>query len=259
MAMHMAAAHAKWGPYTACTSETAYNAAFDTDLPFFDHIAQDEARMQEFAAYMRHVRSSDGLNLDHLIAGFSWRNLREGGLVVDVGGSTGGTAIALARAFVHLSFTVMDFPANAESGRTMVGESQPPSISSRITFQGHDFYEPQPITGADVYLLRMILHDWPDAEAVKILKNLVVAMDAKSRIIIMDTVLPKPGSVPVSVERIARARDMTMLQAFNSKERDLDDWKELLMATEEGLDLVSVTQPPGSALSVLEIKLRSQQ
>ena len=49
-------------------------------------------------------------------------------------------------------------------------------------------------------------------------------MDAKSRIIIMDTVLPKPGSVPVSVERIARARDMTMLQAFNSKERDLDDW-----------------------------------
>ena len=153
----------------------------------------------------------------------------------------------------------MDFPANAESGRKMVAESQPPSISSRITFQGHDFYEPQPITGADVYLLRMILHDWPNAEAVKILKNLVVAMDAKSRIIIMDTVLPKPGSVPVSVERIARARDMTMLQAFNSKERDLDDWKELLMATEEGLDLVSVMQPPGSALSVLEIKLRSRQ
>jgi 6-hydroxytryprostatin B O-methyltransferase len=153
----------------------------------------------------------------------------------------------------------MDFPANAESGRKMVAESQPPSISSRITFQGHDFYEPQPITGADVYLLRMILHDWPDAEAVKILKNLVVAMDAKSRIIIMDTVLPKPGSVPVSVERIARARDMTMLQAFNSKERDLDDWKELLMATDEGLDLVSVTQPPGSALSVLEIKLRPRK
>ena len=95
MAMHMAAAHAKWGPYTACTSETAYNAAFDTDLPFFDHIAQDEARMQEFAAYMRHVRSSDGLNLDHLIAGFSWRNLREGGLVVDV-----STVTALLPIFV---------------------------------------------------------------------------------------------------------------------------------------------------------------
>jgi 6-hydroxytryprostatin B O-methyltransferase len=154
---------------------------------------------------------------------------------------------------------VQDFAANAESGRKTVTESQPPSISSRLTFQGHDFNDPQPVTGADVYLLRMILHDWPDAEAVKILKNLVVAMNAESRLIIMDTVLPKPGSVPVSVERIARARDLTMLQAFNSKERDLDDWKKLLIATDKELELISVTQPFGSAMSVLEIKLRSSQ
>jgi 6-hydroxytryprostatin B O-methyltransferase len=84
MAMHMAAAHAKWGADTTRTSETAYNAAFDTELPFFDHIAQDEARMKEFAAYMRHVRSSDGLNLSHLAAGFAWQNIRDGGIVVDV-------------------------------------------------------------------------------------------------------------------------------------------------------------------------------
>lgn len=77
---------------------------------------------------------------------------------------------------------------------------------------------------ADVYLLRMILHDWPDDKAAKILRKIVAAMDkTKSRLLIIDIVLPVPASVPVQVERIVRARDLTMMQAFNSKERDLGD------------------------------------
>ena len=104
----------------------------------------------------------------------------------------------------------------------------------------------------------MILHDWPDDEATKILRNIVAAMDkVKSRLFVMDTVLPKPGSVPVSVERIVRARDLTMLQAFNSKERDLDDWKGLFTAADPTLRLVEVFQPVGSAMSILELALRS--
>ena len=104
----------------------------------------------------------------------------------------------------------------------------------------------------------MILHDWPDADAAKILRNIVAAMDkVKSRLLVMDTILPKPGSVPVSVERIVRARDLTMLQAFNSKERELDDWKELFSAADSTLHLVDVVQPVGSAMSILELALGS--
>lgn len=130
---------------------------------------------------------------------------------------------------------------------------------SRITFQGYDFNQPQPVLGADVYLLRMILHDWPDAESIKILTNIVAAMNNKpsSRLLIMDTVLPTPGSVPVSVERIVRVRDLTMMQAFNSNERDLEDWKKLLAATDSRLDLVNVVQPFGSDMSVLEVRLNT--
>ena len=71
----------------------------------------------------------------------------------------------------------------------------------------------------------------------------------------MDTVLLKPGSVPVSIERIFRVRDLTMMQAFNSKERDLDDWKHLLAAIELKLYLISVNQVYGSAMSVLEVAI----
>ena len=173
-----------------------------------------------------------------------------------MGGSTGSAAIALLKAFPHLTFVVQDLPANTENGQRTAAESLPADITSRLTFQAHDFTQPQPVRGADVYLLRMILHDWPDGEAAKIIRNVVAAMDkTRSRLLIMDTVLPMPGSVPVSVERIVRARDLTMLQAFNSKERDLDDWKELLAAADPNLQLVRVVQPFGSAMSILEVGL----
>jgi len=81
----------------------------------------------------------------------------------------------------------------------------------------------QTVQDADAYLLSLILHDWTDAQAVKIVRNLVDAKKVRpsSKLLIMDTMLAKPGSVPVSIERLFRVRDMTMLQSFNSKERDL--------------------------------------
>ncbi|KAF2234946.1 S-adenosyl-L-methionine-dependent methyltransferase [Viridothelium virens] len=256
MAMHMSEAHHKWGPASMRTHETAYNIAFDTDLPFFEHISRDEAKTSEFARYMRNVRSSEGVALEHLVAGFTWKDLCDGGVIVDVGGSTGSASIALAKEFPHLTFVVQDSPANSDSGRKAAMESLPADVVSRLTFQGHDFTQPQPVPGADVYLLRMILHDWPDDEAIKILRHIVAVMDEKkSRLLIMDTVLPKPGSVPVSIERIVRVRDLTMMQAFNSKERDLDDWTDLLGAADPRLQLVRVVQPFGSAMSILEVAL----
>ena len=84
MAMHMAAAHQRWGPASTRTYETAYNIAFDTDLPFFEHISRDEAMMGEFARYMRNVRSSEGVDIQHLVNGFTWQDISDGGVIVDV-------------------------------------------------------------------------------------------------------------------------------------------------------------------------------
>lgn len=87
MAMNMAAAYQRWGPATTRTYETAYNVAFNTDLPFFDHLSRDEAMMREFAAYMKNVRSSEAVDLKHLLSGFQWQEVPNGGCVVDVSNS----------------------------------------------------------------------------------------------------------------------------------------------------------------------------
>ncbi|OGM43332.1 hypothetical protein ABOM_008734 [Aspergillus bombycis] len=245
-AMKMVEAHEKW-PGTVRKNETAYNIAFETDLPFFDHLATDSEKTAEFAAYMKNVTTNEAQ-----ISSICWP-----GLIGGIGGSTGHAAIALAKAFPDLIFIVQDLPINVDNGRQAASSTLPPDYFARIIYQAHDFTQPQPVKGAEIYLLRMILHDWPREESVQILRNILPAMSRCSRLLIMDSVLPAPATVPSSVERIMRVRDLTMMQAFNSHERDRGDWEDLLAAADPRLQLVQIVQPFGSVMSVLEVVFRS--
>ncbi len=64
-------------------THTAYNLAFNTDLPFFDHLAQIPERRDQFKGYMKSVTASGGTDLKHLLEGFDWASLGEA-VVVDV-------------------------------------------------------------------------------------------------------------------------------------------------------------------------------
>lgn len=129
------------------------------------------------------------------------------------------------------------------------------STRTRVSFQGHDFFTPQPVEGADAYLLRMIIHDWPRKEAKVILQHLARAMRHGSHLVIMDTLLPPPGSVPVTQEAALRVRDLTMRQTFNSSERELEEWSELFASCKPPLHLKDCAQPAGSAMAVMDVML----
>lgn len=124
-----------------------------------------------------------------------------------------------------------------------------------MSFRAHDFFQPQPVHGADIYLLRMILHDWPDQEAYAILKNLFEAMGRHSLIVVMDTVLPEPGILPATTERLVRLRDLVMRQKFNARERSMDDWLEILANVSPDLSIKEVYQPEHSDMASIVIGL----
>ena len=70
----------RW-PDSSGKMHTAYNIAFDTDLPFFDHLACLPERTRQFASYMRTVASSEGSDMKHLLNGFDWRGLGKAKIV----------------------------------------------------------------------------------------------------------------------------------------------------------------------------------
>ena len=248
MALNMAAAHRRWGPDSMRKNETAYNAAFDTDLPFFDHIGRDEAKVQEFAGYMRNVAKGEGVKLQHLVDGFRWKDIPEGGTVVDVSGLS----------LDHKNHWHLTNHLPQNQGRRLNRRRRNRPRQNLSPSQPHNPRPPRQHIRRPLIsnLLRMILHDWPDSEATTLLKQIVPAMKVgKSRLLIMDTVLPEPGEVPVSVERLVRIRDLTMMQAFNSRERGLEDWKGLLAGVDGRLRLRGVETPEGSDMAVLEVVL----
>jgi hypothetical protein len=162
--------------------------------------------------------------------------------VVDVGGGTGALLGKVLLAHPLVRATLVELPSTAERAGRFFAEQ---GVSDRVTIATQSFFEPLP-AGADLYLIAQVLHNWPDAEAVAVLKRLAAAAE---------------GAPIVIVERLTGgaendadlASDLLMYAVFGAGERSADEFAAL--AGEAGLELVSTRQVLG-ALSTLELRPR---
>ena len=87
----------------------------------------------------------------------------------------------------------------------------------RVTIQAHDFFTPQPVNDADIFLLRYILHDWPNSKAIEILKRLRgAAVPGKTRVVVIDGVVQY--ACAVDQKQIRGAEDI----AFEGSDKKTD-------------------------------------
>ncbi|KAI1039955.1 hypothetical protein LB505_006053 [Fusarium chuoi] len=249
----MVTAHERW-PDSTAPNKAAFNAAFNTDLRMYEYIAKQPDVYKLFGRVMDAIATSPKSDLKHLVSGFDWAGLGKAN-VVDIGGNIGHSCVKLAEAFPDLNFIIQDIPHVVEEGAKVIKENNEASIANRIQFQEYDFFQKQPVVGADIYLLRQIFHNWDFENSVKILKNTVESMGQNSHVLIMDFVVPEPGTVSSVNERVLRSRDVGMMQLFNSLERDLEGWKAILAAVDSRLKINAVNTPYGSFMSVIDVVL----
>lgn len=71
----------------------------------------------------------------------------------------------------------------------------------------HDFFTPQ-TEEADIYFMRHVIQDWPDAESVKILANTAAKMTSSTKLLICEHVdLPSYRLSPTSVSMAGSVKD----------------------------------------------------
>jgi hypothetical protein len=233
--------------------KTATAYTFYRDRPevkhWFDFYAQpgEEVRAPRFAEAMNYLMSNPSLALEHVHRMYDWNALGKVTLV-DVGGSVGHVSCELARAYPEMTFVVQDLPELVEP----FAKTCPAELKSRVSFVAHDFFEEQPVKGADVYFLKHILHDWSDPWAAKIIRALIPAMNKGAKIILLEGIVPPAGKAPPPVSRLMSALDMQMLVALNSKERTVEQWQGLFKLADERLVFKGVHQPPGVGFAVIE-------
>lgn len=105
--------------------------------------------------------------------------------IIDVGGGGGKLLIALLTAFPHLRGLVFDQPHVIGLAREQIAAAH---LTARCTALGGDFFESLP-SGADVCLLKSVLHDWDDEDCIRILKNCRRALPSGGRLLVIDAVI----------------------------------------------------------------------
>lgn len=172
-------------------------------------MGQDPARAQRFSNAMAFRLTGPSLQLKYLVEGGPWESLPSGGTVIDIGGSHGFAMVAIAEKFPSLKFIVQDLPPTIAARRPI-----PEKYNDLISFVEHDFFTPQPIKNADVYLFRWIFHNWSDIQCIRILKNLVPALGPNSKVVVSEICLPEPNTMPARQERKLRFVPFIFLFVF---------------------------------------------
>jgi C-methyltransferase len=114
--------------------------------------------------------------------------------VVDVGGGRGTLVKAVLQGHPHLRGICVD---REDVCARAAGElrASDPALADRLSFVPGDFFASVP-AGADVYLLKNVLHNWNDDSAVAILTRVREAMDAAgARLLVIE---PLVGEGPPS-------------------------------------------------------------
>jgi SAM-dependent methyltransferase len=154
-----------------------------------------------------------------------WASVRS---VVDVGGGTGAMLAEILRIHPHIRGTLVDLPRTvARSGEAF----RSAGVSERVTAIGRSFFEPLP-SGADLYLLRGVLNDWPDREAAAILKRCAEAARPAGRVVVLKSVGPEAEPKRLEIEMLL----------LGGKHRGIAEFREL--ARESGLQVVAAGRQP---------------
>jgi hypothetical protein len=153
------------------------------------------------------------------------RDLSTAGLIVDVGGGQGAMLADLLEHQPSLQGIVADRPEVAAAASAELAAR---GLGERARADAADFFRAVP-SGADVYVLSNVLHDWDDADALTILRTVRHAMDPAARLLVVENVLDAPGRTP-SQQRDLHLVDLHMLVMFGARERTKTEYDALIVA-----------------------------
>ncbi|KAF9888824.1 hypothetical protein FE257_008193 [Aspergillus nanangensis] len=228
-----------------------FQYAFETNDHLYTWLSKNPAIYSAFCGLMKAMEQNaicwpDIFDVHERFKVFQGPSPAEPLQLVDVGGGIGHKIQYLKETMPDLvaEFTLQDLPE--------VLKNVPAGMNADIQPMPHDFFQPQPVKGATVYVLARILHNWPDADCRKILRHTRDAMNDRSTLLIHEGVFtPGAGEVyPLDV-----VLDMVMMVSCGSMERSESQFRELLAS--EGLDLVRVWRVKNQEKSqegVLEVR-----
>jgi hypothetical protein len=224
-----------WGRMTESVSKgkSAFEEVYD--MPFYEYLRHDEELRSVFTSYMSTVSEQNGV---HLISSFDLSDQRT---IVDVGGGHGAFLSLLMRTYPAAKGILFDLPEIVAEAQESIGED----IGPRVKLIGGDMRTSLP-EGADVYLLKSVLCDWPDQQVMDILKVCVNAMAVDGQVVVVEKLVSEAGSGESRYENIMDLQTMMLFGGGGRRTRE--EFKRLFAAAGLTLAEVRPTSAPDSLL-----------
>lgn len=160
--------------------------------------------------------------------------------LVDIGGGQGILLAGILKENPRLKGVLFDLPSVIEKGGELLEKE---GLADRVELVSGDFFQSVP-EGADIYMMKLIIHDWDDECSVAILQNIGSAITEHGKVLIIERVIPE-GNEP----SLSKIQDIEMMIGPAGKERTEDEYRTLLERSGFRMTRVIPTQSP---LSVIE-------
>jgi hypothetical protein len=169
-------------------------------------------------------------------------------VVADLGGGGGSLILAVLELNPHLRGILVDLEPSIDAAKPRFALEEDPF--ARCQLIASDLTQSVP-AGADVYMLKHVLHGRQDDVAITILKNCRAVMPQEGSLLIIEFILPALVShADPQLEGLLMS-DLNMLAVTGGKERSEREWKMLLDAS--GFSLTGVYPVGGDALMVRNV------
>jgi ubiquinone/menaquinone biosynthesis C-methylase UbiE len=218
--------------HTVQTGKPAFQHVFGA--PMFDYIGQHLELAPLFDAGMV---AFHGHETAAMLDAYDFSGI---GTLADVGGGNGSLISAVLQRYPDLKGILYDLDHVTGRARDSL---QSLGLQNRCTVIEGNFFESIP-GGADAYLMRHIIHDWTDDQAVQILGNCRKVIPPHGKVLIVEFRVP-----PANEASVGKDADMIMLAFPGGKERTEDEYRVLFERS--GFRLRKVT-PTKSAVCVVE-------
>ena len=218
--------------YSVRTGEPAFQRTFGA--PLFIYLRDNPTVAGLFDAAMAEFSR---LETAAIVASYEFSQARR---IVDLGGGDGTLLNAILLAHAGIAGTIFDQPHVIDRARPRIAGA---GLGDRCEAIPGDFFQEVP-PGGDLYILKWIVHDWPDDDAVTILRNCRKVMSPSSRLLLIERLVPS-GDTPHS----SKIMDFTMLVVLGGRERTRDEYATLLARA--GLRLTRTTPTP-TQVSIIE-------
>jgi hypothetical protein len=164
------------------------------------------------------------------------------GTIVDVAGGHGRLLAGILAAAPTAKGVLFDLPQVVAGAGPLLRKH---NVADRVRVVEGSFFDSVP-EGCDLYVMKNIIHDWPDDRAQQILKTVRGAARNGATLLLVECVIP-----PHDREFFAKWMDLEMLVVNTGRERTGEKYQNLLQ--QSGFHMTRVV-PTASAFSIVEAK-----